>query len=70
MSYFKRGKNNRFDAYMAGISIWLSPRQIILLSEILNNISLEERDDVSKEAILDFKLQIDHEAEIKKEKYL
>lgn len=74
MEYSKRGKNNPFDAYMSGVCLWLTPRQILILDKIFK--FLENCPDkflidgsVEQEAFLDFKTQIEHEAEIKKRKY-
>lgn len=70
MEYHKRGKNNPFDAYMAGMSVWVTPRQIIILSDFLKDINIDKLNEVEKDALLDFKSQIDYEAEIKRKKYL
>ena len=70
MEYFQRGKFNRFDAYMAGFCVWISPRQIILLARFLNKFDiLDGLNPIERQAILDFKSQIDHEAEVKKKIY-
>jgi len=70
MEYHKRGKNNPFDAYMAGMSVWITPRQIIILSDFLKDANIDKLNEVEKDALLDFKSQIDYEAEIKRKKYL
>lgn len=69
-SYSSRGKNNPFDAYMSGFCLWMTPRQIILIEKMCNKFSDCLEDGVDKEAFLDFKEQIEYEAEIKKKKYL
>jgi len=70
MEYHKRGKNNPFDAYMAGMSVWVTPRQIIILSDFLKDVDIDKLNEVEKDALLDFKSQIDYEAEIKRKNYL
>lgn len=72
MRYGERGKYNPFDAYMNGLCLWLTPRQIIVLEKMCKFF----KDDpaltpgsADQQAFLDFKEQIDHEAEIKKRKY-
>lgn len=69
MKYFERGKNNPFDAHMAGFAPWITPRQIITLANMCEKYK-DELEGIELEAFLDFKLQIDHEAEIKRKKYL
>ena len=69
MSYSQRAKFNPYDSYMNGLCLWLSPRQIIILDDFLNSIKSSFLNDADKEAFLDFKSQIDHEAEIKRRKY-
>ena len=74
MGYSKRGKNNPFDAYMAGVCLWITPRQILILDRIFNSFgnsteSFFTEGTVEEEAFLDFKSQIEYEAEIKKKKY-
>lgn len=69
MEYFKRGKENPFDAYMKGICIWISPRQILIINKMCEFFKEMVGKGVEEEAFLDFKSQIDHEAEIKKKKY-
>ena len=69
VSYASRGKNNPFDAYMAGFCLWMTPRQIIIVEKMCNKF-INCLDGVEKEAFLDFKEQIEYEAEIKKKKYL
>ena len=67
--YHKKGKHNPFDAHMAGFSLWITPRQIITLANMCEKYK-DELEGIELEAFLDFKLQIDHEAEIKRKKYL
>jgi ABC-type taurine transport system substrate-binding protein len=69
MSYSKRGKNNPFDAYMAGFCIWLTPRQILLIDKICGLFTEDIPDEIDKEAFVDFKEQLSHEAKIKRKKY-
>ena len=74
MSYHERGKNNPVDACMAGICVWVTPRQIIILDKafkFLQNYKEQifSEGTVEEEAFLDFKDQIGYEAEIKKKKY-
>ena len=55
---------------MAGFCVWISPRQIILLARFLNKFDiLDGLNSIERQAILDFKSQIDHEAEVKKKIY-
>lgn len=68
--YFERGKVNPFDAYMAGCSIWYSPRQIIILEKLLCEAKSEMFDGVDAEAYEDMLGLIKSEAEIKRKKYL
>jgi hypothetical protein len=70
MSYCTRGKYNSFDAYMAGFSPWITPRQILILATMCEKYEDEVSEGIEKEAFLDFKSQIDAEAKIKKKKYL
>ena len=70
MSYSKRGRHNPFDSYMNGLCLWMSPRQILVIEKICNHYEHIIEDAIDKEAFLDFKEQIDHEASIKKQKYL
>lgn len=70
MKYHERGKHNPFDAYMAGLSIWLTPRQILILEEMCKMFESVVEEGIKKEAFEDFKSQIDYEAEIKRKKYL
>ena len=74
MGYVNRGKHNPFDSYMSGICLWVSPRQILILDRIFNFLKdcpepFFVEGTVEEEAFLDFKTQIEHEAEIKKRKY-
>lgn len=68
MKYSERGKYNPFDAHMAGISIWITPRVILLLANMCDKY-IHELKNVDLEAFLDFKEQIDYEASIKRDKY-
>lgn len=68
MEYCKRGKVNQFDSYMAGFCPWITPRQILILEKLCEKFK-DELTGIDKEALLDFKEQIDHEAAIKKKKY-
>lgn len=70
MSYHKRGKENPFDAYMAGFCIWLTPRQILIIDKMCELFKEAVDGDIEKEAFLDFKEQFAHEAKIKRKKYL
>lgn len=70
MEYCKRGKINPFDAYMAGFSPWITPRQILILERFCAKFESESMSDIDKEAFLDFKSQIDHEAAIKRKRYV
>ena len=72
MKYSERGKRNSFDSYMNGLCLWITPRQIIILEKMCKFF----KDDpditpgiVDQQAFLDFKSQIEYEAEIKKKKY-
>ena len=69
MSYSERGRHNPFDAYMAGVCLWMTPRQILVIHRMCERFKDEVEKGVEEEAFLDFKSQIDHEAEIKKRKY-
>ena len=69
MSYGERGRHNPFDAYMAGVCLWMTPRQILTIHRMCERFKDEVEKGVEEEAFLDFKSQIDHEAEIKKRKY-
>ena len=69
MKYSERCKINPFDAYMAGFAPWITPRQILILEEMCAEY-IKNLEGIELEAFLDFKLQIDHEAEIKRKKYL
>lgn len=69
MKYSERGKINPFDAYMAGFAPWITPRQILILEEMCAEYVLK-LDGIQKEAFLEFKEQIDHEAVIKRKRYL
>ena len=68
MKYSERGKHNPFDAYMAGASIWHTPRQLILLDDRLKGFV--PIDPVDAEAYADMQEMIRHEANIKRKKYL
>ena len=68
MSYYMRGKFNNFDAYMAGFSWWVSPRQILILLEMFKKFT--PKPGVETEAFEDMKSQIEYEAKIKRKKYL
>lgn len=68
MSYHHRGKINPFDAYMAGMNWWTSPRQILLLDKMFQTFTPEP--GVEAEAFEDMKSMIEHEAKIKRKKYL
>lgn len=67
MRYSERGRHNPFDSYMAGIAMWLTPRQIVLLDARLKD--WEPSDPVDAEAIADLREMVAHEAEIKRRKY-
>jgi hypothetical protein len=67
MEYSKRGRANPFDAYMNGICLWITPRQILIIEKMCSKFIPEE--GIEKDAFLDFKEHIDHEAEIKKKRY-
>ena len=69
MKYSERGRINPFDAYMAGFAPWITPRQIIILEEMCNRYK-DVLEGIALEAFLEFKEQIDHEAIIKRKKYL
>jgi hypothetical protein len=69
MSYSERGKRNPFDAYMTGVCLWLTPRQILILERMCSFFADTVEKGVEEEAFLDFKSQIDYEAEVKKRKY-
>lgn len=69
MRYSERGRHNPFDAYMAGVCLWMTPRQILTIHRMCERFKDEVEKGVEEEAFLDFKSQIDHEAEIKKRKY-
>lgn len=69
MKYSERGKNNPFDAYMAGFAPWITPRQILILEEMCAEY-VAKLEGIELEAFLEFKEQIDHEAKIKRKKYL
>ena len=68
--YIERGKINPFDSYMAGCSIWYSPRQIIILEKLLCAAKAEMFDGIEAEAYEDMLGLIKSEAEIKRKKYL
>ena len=68
MKYSERGKHNPFDAYMAGFSLWLTPRQILLLDSRLRGFV--PADKVDAEAYVDLQEMIGNEAAIKRKKYL
>ena len=70
MEYCKRGKSNPFDAYMAGICMWMTPRQILIIDKMCELFKDVVDVGIEEEAFLDFKSQIEHEAAIKKKKYL
>ena len=70
--YKDRINRNPIDSYINGLCLWLTPRQIIVLEKMCKFF----KDDptltpgsADQQAFLDFKEQIDHEAEIKKRKY-
>jgi hypothetical protein len=67
--YSKRGKHNPFDSYMSGFAPWITPRQIILIEEMCKKF-IVTLNGIEYEAFVDFKEQIDHEAAIKRKKYL
>ena len=72
MKYSEKGKRNPFDSYMNGLCIWLTPRQIIVIEKMCKFFKDEPTiapGSVDQQAFLDFKEQIEHEAEIKKRKY-
>lgn len=74
MGYSKRGKNNPFDAYVTGVCLWITPRQIIILDRMFDFLQncpepIFIEGSVEEEAFLDFKSQINREAKIKKKKY-
>jgi hypothetical protein len=66
-AYFARGKHNPFDAYMAGMCWWVSPRQILVLDEMFKRHI--PRAGVEADAFEDMKSQILHEAEIKRKRF-
>lgn len=68
MKHSERGKINPFDAYMAGFALWITPRQILILEEMCAEY-VSKLEWIKKEAFLEFKEQIDHEAAIKKKRY-
>lgn len=68
--YCERGRHNPFDAYMAGCSIWHSPRQILILEKLLCEAKKEMFEGIDAEAYEDMLSLIKHEAEIKRKKYL
>ena len=59
MKYSERGKNNPFDAYMAGFCPWITPRQILILADMCEKYKDDVLKEIDKEAFLDFKTQID-----------
>lgn len=67
--YSSRGKNNPFDAYMAGFCLWMTPRQILVIEKMCEKHKDIVEKGVEEEAFLDFKSQIDYEAAIKRKKY-
>lgn len=69
MKYSERGRHEPFDNYMAGFAPWITPRQILILEQMCEKYKDEIEDPIDKEAFLDFKEQIDYEAEIKLNKY-
>lgn len=69
MKYCERGKINPFDAYTAGCSIWFSPRQILILNQLLVGKENEIKQS-DLEAYRDMLPLIKAEAEIKRKKYL
>lgn len=68
MSYYHHGKINPFDAYMAGFNWWTSPRQTLILAEMFQQFT--PAPGIETEAFEDMKSQIEHEAKIKRKKYL
>lgn len=68
MKYSDRGRHNPFDAYMAGIAMWLTPRQIILLDDRLAGYT--PADPVDAAAYADMQETVAHEAGVKRKKYL
>jgi len=70
MLYHERGRHNPFDAYMMGFCIWLSPRQILILEKMCKIFEGMPEKGPEEEAFIDFKVQIEYEAEIKRKKYL
>lgn len=69
MKYAERGKTDPFDSYMAGFAPWITPRQILILKKMCDTF-VETLRGIELEAFMDFKEQIDHEASIKRRKYL
>ena len=69
MKYSERGKFNSFDAYMAGFSPWITPRQILIIEKMCNKFA-PTLSGIEKEAFMEFKEQIDHEAAIKRKRYM
>lgn len=65
--YCVRGKLNPFDAYMAGMSWWVSPRQILILDEMFSKYT--PAPGVDAEAFEDMKTLIAAEAAVKRKRY-
>jgi hypothetical protein len=68
--YSDRGRHNPFDAYMAGCSIWYSPRQILILEKLLDNGKHLISEGVEMEAYEDMLPLLKSEASIKRKRYL
>lgn len=67
-NYSERGRQNPFDAYMAGFSMWMSPRQILIVEEALK--SYIPKEGIYTEAYSDLLEMVSYEADIKRKKYL
>lgn len=65
--YSERDKHNPFDAYMNGLYLWLTPRQILIVEKMCEQYKPEQ--GIEEQAFTDFKEQIGHEAAIKRKKY-
>lgn len=65
--YHTRGKINPFDAYMAGMSWWVTPRQILILDDMFAKYA--PAPGIATEAFEDMKSLITIEAAIKRKKY-
>jgi hypothetical protein len=54
---------------MAGCSIWITPQVILILEKLCEKYK-DELEGIDLDGFLDFKDQIDHEAVIKRKKYM